>query len=560
MTRLSIATPTGASGFQPLGKVYDRATKDGNVPITTFLIGSQYNIIPDGTLNAVTDGTYMASNTMTTASSKLQLAGQSNSAGNTGKNIASYSTFTYLYPKTKIVGHSELAVSTTSGSPKPVHRIRYKYEDIITTDALIVDWEVDPSTGANAVLNFRQKVNGVESVLGTYSAPAGDTQIYWEIRYLEEGVTKLYYKRASGTRTRLYRGSPTADLAECKCSVEYWTSEATVRTVKSDFMFIWYPSAHLQYQASLANLLLGNCKVFDTKNLAEASWVRVYSGDHEFKGNRIIENGLLRMEITTDPKIKFYGWNVTNSAYEYIGALIPVDSNENFSTTLHDVLFTQLTKSRMAFTVKFGIIDFVIDFHRGSPYARIRADTKRYRFETNKARLALSADYANEKLVNWNQETSDDSGKGNPLNLSNPVFQATAFQASAFMTTFSNAVNPYPLTNDTNATTGIQNINDNWFAFYDIDKVSDTVGFIGVLKKPTGITIKGATASALEYVEYTFDKNMAIGVGMLEASTGSKIAGIPLAFHIGTQDTYVKWRANESVTSFGQRQFARRKR
>ena len=560
MTRLSIATPVGTTGFQPIGKVYDRAAKDGSVPITTFLIGSHYNINTSGILSVTTDGTYMTSNTLATASSKLELSGKSTTANNTGILTASYATFTYLYPKTTIVGHSQLAVSTTSGTPKPVHRIRYKYEDIITTDALIVDWEVDPSTGANAVLNFRQKVDGVESVLGTYAAPAGDTEINWEIRYLEEGVTKLYYKRASGTRTRLYKGSPTADLAECKCTVEYHTGETTARTVKSDFMFIWYPSAHIQYQASLTNLLLGNCKVYDTKNLAEASWVRVYSGDHEFKGNRVIENGLLRMEITSDPKIKFYGWNTTNSAYEYIGALIPVDTNENFSTALHDVLFTQLTKSRMAFTIKFGIIDFEIDFHRGNPSARIKADTKRYRFETSKARLAVSADYNNEKLVNWNQYSSDDAGKGNPLNLSNPVFQNSAFQTSAFQSIFSNAVNPYPLTNDTNATTGIQNIDDNWFAVYDIDKVSDTVGFVSVLKRPTGVTIKGASSTTLEYIDFTFDAKMAIGVGILEASTASKVSGIPLAFHIGNPDTYIKWRANEAVTAFGQRQFARRKR
>ena len=122
---------------------------------------------------------------------------------------------------------------------------------------------------------------------------------------------------------------------------------------------------------------MGNCKVYDTKGSdTEANWIRVYSGDHEFSGDRVIENGLLRIRITSDPKVKFYGWNTTSSSYEYTGALNPIDSNGNLSTNLNDVLFKQLTKSRMKFTIKFGVIDYEVDLHRGWPHARIVLNSK----------------------------------------------------------------------------------------------------------------------------------------------------------------------------------------
>ncbi len=560
MTRISVAGPVGVSKFQPLGKVYNRTTKEGSVPVVTFLMGSQFNVNPNGIVDATTDGTYMTGNTLTTSSSKLNLAGKSTQSGQTGKNIASHTSFTYLYPKTKIVGHSELAISSSSLSPKPVHKIRYKFEDIATNDALMIDWELNVATGTSAILKLNQIKDGVESTLASYVADAGITEMNWELRYLEEGVTKLFYKTPSGARTRLFKAPTTADLAECKVSTEYWTSETTLRTVKSDYIFIWYPTVHVQYQGTLANQLLGNCKVFDTVGQEdETKWVRVYSGDHDFTGDRIIENGLLRMRVTSDPRVKFYGYNTTASTYQYVGALNPVSSQENFSTALQDVIFEQMTRSRMKFVVKFGIIDYVVDFHRGSPYARVRMNSKRVRFETNKARLALSSDYANNKLINWNQKTSDDTGKGNPLNLSATTFQS-CFQTNAFQTSISTGVNPYDFTNDTNTDTGIQNIDDNWYAVYNTNQAADTVGFVGVLKQPIALQVKATSATELAHLDFTFDKIISIGVGILEASTASTISDIPLAFHIGNKDSYVKWRANESVLSYGQRQFSRRKR
>lgn len=56
----------------------------------------------------------------------------------------------------------------------------------------------------------------------------------------------------------------------------------------------------------------GDCKVFDTVtmgNYSESSWIKVCSTDHTFTGNCVIENGLTRYIIGSNPFIKIYYFN-----------------------------------------------------------------------------------------------------------------------------------------------------------------------------------------------------------------------------------------------------------
>ena len=54
MTRITVAGPKDVSKFQPLGKVYNRSTKDGSIHIETFLVGSHYQVNPNGILDSNT--------------------------------------------------------------------------------------------------------------------------------------------------------------------------------------------------------------------------------------------------------------------------------------------------------------------------------------------------------------------------------------------------------------------------------------------------------------------------------------------------------------------------
>ncbi len=43
MAHLSVSPPNNAGTFNPLAKTYDRSSKDGDIPVINFLIGSHYN-------------------------------------------------------------------------------------------------------------------------------------------------------------------------------------------------------------------------------------------------------------------------------------------------------------------------------------------------------------------------------------------------------------------------------------------------------------------------------------------------------------------------------------
>ena len=125
----------------------------------------------------------------------------------------------------------ELGTTTVSGGTV-IHSGTYVFEDLATQDKLTVEYAAGTSA---PTISFKQTKDGAESTLASFTAGASDVNMNWEIRFLDEGVTKFYYKTASGTKTKLFAGDVTADLAECKVTYQYKTNESTARTIKSDF-------------------------------------------------------------------------------------------------------------------------------------------------------------------------------------------------------------------------------------------------------------------------------------------------------------------------------------
>tara|TARA_Y100001949_G_scaffold174748_1_gene182882 strand:+ start:75 stop:1469 length:1395 start_codon:yes stop_codon:yes gene_type:complete len=463
----------------------------------------------------------------------------------------------YFFPKSKLEGHIELGTTTVSGGTVK-HIASYIFEDIATNDKLIVEYAAGTSV---PTLKLKQVLSGVESTLATFAATSSDLNMNWEIRFLDEGVTKFYYKTASGAKTKLFAGTVTADLAECKVSYEYTTNEVTARTIKSDFFWNVYPIVFISYDINPETQSKGNVRSWDTRGSeTETDWQRVFSADHRFIGDRIVENALIRLRFYSTTEIKIYGWNPTNTAWEYTSSIIPMDTNGNLTTTLNAVIFEQLSQSRTKMVAKMGVVDINIEMRRGCPYIKVAQNSKKVRWGTTKRRFCVSADYANDDLPDWNQFMADEANTGNPLNLSNLSFQATAFQNNAFQQINLTTENPYTFSNDSNATRGLLNMDDNWISVFNENAASDVVGFFACSKRPTGLIVKANSATELDYLEITNDVKGVYGIGVLPSAPTTKISGIPKPFHIGTKDEYVKWRASESLFNIAQRSFVRKKR
>jgi len=533
MAHLTISPPKDATTLSPLSAAYERDSRDGKIPVVNFLLGSHYNARIGGETSITSVGD-IVSDTAKAISGSLEIAGDANT-GEVEK-IVTFNPFMYFFPGVKIVGHSEIQDADVGSGPIPVQVIRYEFEDLATGDKIRIELR---GGDGNANLKFSEIVDGSETVLATQQLTVSLTEVFWELDFLEDGITKFWFLELGGTKTRIFSGTLLADIGECKASVRLILDQNLVKTVKSDFFWIFYPNVFIGYDAPLSSRLAGKVKIFDDNNdfADETKWFEVRSGDHKFAGQRVVENGLIRIVFNTAPSIDMYGWN--GSTYKLTGKIIPIDTDDNLSTVLHDVIFSRFNKAYIKITAKFGIVNFALTMHRGNPYIRILSDSKKFRVSTVKARFALSTD-VNTDIPDFNQENTDNVNRGNPLDLSP-------------------SNNPFIFTDDNDIDTGLDRLDDNWFSWYDLI-ASDVIGWLGVGARPTSMTVTATTSTQLSTIDWGFNEKAIIGIGILNTTPSILVNDIPTPFVIGNIDTYVKWRANEAVISFGHKMFLRRKR
>ncbi len=534
MAHLAIASTKGSTTFSPLSKAYDRITQEGSVPVFNFLIGTHYNTLITGQMSVTSIGD-IVSDTLAAVSGKLEIEADANSG--TVEKIGTFSTFTFMYPGTRFIGHSELQDDTLLANE--LERIRYQWEDLSTGDKIIVDLE---SHVLNAKLFLREEVDGVEKILIEKDLTVNVQDVIWELDFNEDGVSKLWYKEPNSLRTRIFNDQITADIGEAKVSCRLITNMTVVKKVKSDLFFVFYKNINVNYDVpTLTDLTKGRLRIFDTNGeVSESLWTEVFSSDHTFSGERVIQNGLIRVHIKDTPEMELWGWNASLSVWRSLGSNVPRATNGDLANTLHDVIFETFTDSQCKFTIKWGVVDHVVDMKRGMPYVRIVQNSTMARIKTTTRRFALST-AVNTDIPDFNQENSDNTNRGNPLNLSPTV-------------------NPFIFTDDTDIDTGLQLMNDNWFAWYDHNSTSNMVAFLGNIKRPVGLQVSATAATNLEFIDITWDIKGIYCIGTLESDNTIKISGIPKPFSIGVQDEYVKWRATEGLMGFNQRPFLRKKR
>ena len=139
MAHLSIAAPSAANNFGPIEQSFERISKDGNIPVMTFLLGSHYNTVMDGEVLISATGN-ITNDAVTTTGGKLNITGESTD-GSTIEKLVTFNSFAYFYPGTKFVGHNEVADADVGSGPVPIQRMEYVFEDLASGDKLIIRLE-----------------------------------------------------------------------------------------------------------------------------------------------------------------------------------------------------------------------------------------------------------------------------------------------------------------------------------------------------------------------------------------------------------------------------------
>jgi hypothetical protein len=377
--------------FRPVTSSIVRKSKQGDVNVVIMLFGTHYNVKMDGVLQQDTEGD-IDNNTITVSDSKVHLAMQREAAGSgVAEQIATFSSFMYFYPGLKIRGHLQLD-ETSHVVTVPELEGHYHFKDLLSSDELVFKLT---RLEDNLLFEMAEVVSAVETVLYSENLAVGADEIYFEFVYLENGKSKFYivtdYKLPTQTISRKWVGDLTAKIGECNVTLHHHNEEEVIHTVSSDLLFIEYPQIFLKFDRNSTDRFIGNIRVYDTDNeLLEADWIRVRSRDHKFTGDRVIENGLIRLVIpTSNPEIEIWGWNSNaGQQWERTMRISPESDTGILPLKIQNVVIEYFKNDQINCEFNFGTSVYQFLMTRGDPYITMLNKGKtKFNFRTAKDRF-----------------------------------------------------------------------------------------------------------------------------------------------------------------------------
>ncbi len=165
-------------------------------------------------------------------------------------------------------------------------------------------------------------------------------------------------------------------------SIGIVTAEATNRTVSSSQLVITYPRCiQAKFDRAIADIQDGgDIRCWDTNLVAgEANWDKVRDANHDFNGELICENGIIRVWINNHASggLNFYHWNGSDHVHIANSFELVLDRSSQ-SCKYPDFLgLKYLSRDRVDFEVRFHedatddedfYIDAIFTMHRNQPY------------------------------------------------------------------------------------------------------------------------------------------------------------------------------------------------
>ncbi len=646
MTRLTMAVAGDPLTFRPVTSSIVRTSKDGAIDVVIMLVGTDYNITMNGILQEDATGDIEPSTQdIDVNNGFLELKAEQKTAGITVANlIGTFSSFMYFYPATIVKGHLKLD-ETAHAIPVPELEAHYHFKDLLSNDEIFFRLIRDE---LNLRFEFVEIVDAVENIIFTVNLSVAVDEYFFEFRFLKDGKSQLLriddYKTSTQTKVRVWIGDIKAKIGECNVSAHIHNIEETIHTMSSDFLFIDYPLIFMKYDRTDTQRLLGRIRMYDDRNdPVEANWREIRSRDYKFEGNRIIENGMVRIIIkTVDPIIEIWGWNYENGvpSWELALTFIPDTDADIPSLKVQNLVFEYFSFEQLKCHVNFGTSIYSFIMSRGDPYITM-LNTAKKNFKIQSAKDRFVGDFKDQHngytLKNTDESGNPDTLKatgtatcvscvaGNTFTINGVVYTGVT-GAKANNTEFSidtgdnetatdladsinndirvgtddpditidatvvtnvitleaaaGGTSGNSITMSENSTTitlsganltggaatggtGLETVSsflmhDNWFGFYNTGALDEAVGWMSNIVKPSTIDISDLTTK----LEYKFIYPVSGGIfalGVMPSFPSSLVGGIPFPFVVGSQDKYVKWRANKAVLAFRQAESVKRR-
>lgn len=116
-----------------------------------------------------------------------------------------------------------------------------------------------------------------------------------------------------------------------RITVKIEKTTATANTIEIDYAYLEPTyTAKILFDVDSED---SGVKVYDDMNdVNEANWFRVYNLEHNFTGNAVVENGVIRVVISSSD-VTLYGWSVTTTNWVEIGK---IKLSRDFKEVLND--------------------------------------------------------------------------------------------------------------------------------------------------------------------------------------------------------------------------------
>lgn len=116
-----------------------------------------------------------------------------------------------------------------------------------------------------------------------------------------------------------------------RITVKIEKATATANTIEIDYAYLEPTyTAKILFDVDSED---SGVKVYDDMNdVNEANWLRVYNLEHNFTGNAVVENGVIRVVISSSD-VTLYGWSVTTTNWVEIGK---IKLSRDFKEVLND--------------------------------------------------------------------------------------------------------------------------------------------------------------------------------------------------------------------------------
>ena len=183
------------------------------------------------------------------------------------------------------------------------------FKDLLNENAIIFELVREQD---NIVFSFKQVNDAGISVLYTEDLARRTDEFNFEMEFFTNGKSKLYkhldYGTTDQSRSRVWIGDITAKVGECNVTIENSNSENVLRKVSSDYLFLKYNKIFTKFDRDAAERFIGKIAMFDTVTEGipvEDNWHEVRTRDYNFTGDRVIENGMIRIIIrSSNPVIE----------------------------------------------------------------------------------------------------------------------------------------------------------------------------------------------------------------------------------------------------------------